>query len=295
MRVPRVIGLLATYNEERFVEACLEHLFGQGVEVYLIDNQSTDRTVALAEPYLGRGLIAIEELPRRGRFSLASILERKEQLAGELEADWFLHQDADEFRVAMGGRERLVDALAEADSTGYNAVNFLEFTFVPTVEAPDHDHPRFQQTMRHYYPFLPEFPHRLNAWKRQREAVTLRNSAGHRVQFAGLRMSPRSLAMRHYLFLSPDQARRKYEGRIRSDEEDRLGWGGWRNLLACSGSLGRPCLPRQAELREYLGDGALDPTEPLLEHTWAVRWAEQATQRIVGKSRARPNPRVRDQ
>lgn len=272
----RVIALLATYNEERFVTACLEHLFAQGLDVYMIDNQSTDRTIAVAERYLGHGLIAIEELPRGDRFSLASILKRKEELATELEADWFLHQDADEFRVAPRGRERLVDALARADLAGYNAVNFLEFTFVPTVEEPDHDHPRFRQTMRHYYPFLPEFPHRLNAWKRQTEGVVLGASAGHRVQFAGLRMLPRSWSMRHYLFLSSEHARQKYAGRIRTDAEDGLGWGGWRNRLARSSTLESPCLPRQVELREDLGDEVLDPTAPLREHVWAERWARQA-------------------
>jgi glycosyltransferase involved in cell wall biosynthesis len=271
----RVIALLATYNEERFVAACLEHLFAQGVEVYLIDNQSTDRTVALAEPYLGRGLIAIEELRREGRFALTSILARKEELAAELEADWFLHQDADEFRVAPRGGERVVDALAEADSAGYNAVNFLEFTFIPTVEAPDHDHGDFQETMRHYYPFLPEFPHRLNAWKRQRAGVELCAAAGHRVQFEGLRMSPRSLWMRHYLFVSPEHARQKYGGRLRTEAEEELGWGGWRTLLANAGAIPVPGLPRQDELRQYIGDERLDPTAPLREHSWAERWARQ--------------------
>ena len=36
---------------------------------------------------------------------------------------------------------------------GYNAVDFLEFTFVPTREHPDHDHPRYQETMRGTTPF----------------------------------------------------------------------------------------------------------------------------------------------
>ena len=49
----------------------------------------------------------------------------------------------------------LAEALAEADREGYNAVNFQEFTFVPTRESPDHDHPEFEETMRWYYPLLP--------------------------------------------------------------------------------------------------------------------------------------------
>ena len=34
-----------------------------------------------------------------------------------------------------------------------------------------------------YYPFLPSFPHRLNAWKKQPLKVDLASSGGHRVDF----------------------------------------------------------------------------------------------------------------
>ncbi len=58
------MAILATYNEERFIAGCLEQLIGQGVEVYLMDNCSTDRTVEIAERYLRRGLIDIETFSR---------------------------------------------------------------------------------------------------------------------------------------------------------------------------------------------------------------------------------------
>lgn len=45
----RVIGIIAAYNEERVIRACLEHDIAQGIELYLIDNDSTDRTVAIAQ------------------------------------------------------------------------------------------------------------------------------------------------------------------------------------------------------------------------------------------------------
>ena len=151
MTAMRVVALLATYNEERFIDSSLRRLARHGVETYLIDNGSTDRTIEIAEAHLGDGLIEIEELPRSGTFSLPAILERKEQLAAAIDADWLIHLDADEARVPPRSDRSLADALAEADAAGYNAVNFLEYTFLPTVEAPDHDHPRFEQTMRHYY------------------------------------------------------------------------------------------------------------------------------------------------
>jgi hypothetical protein len=274
----RVVALLSTYNEERFVGGCIEHLARNGVDVYLIDNESTDATVPRAEPHLGRGLIGVETLPRRGQFDLTAILRRKEELAVELEADWFMHHDADEIRVPPRSSQTLAQALAEVDASGHNAANFLEFTFVPTVEAPDHDHPRFQETMRHYYPFLPTFPHRLNTWKRQPVPVELTSSAGHHVRFPGLRMWPESFRMRHYLFLSKAHAVEKYGRRIRTDLETSLGWGGWRTMLAEMAPeqiFDGLRLPRQRELREYVTDDLLDPAEPLTAHVWGERWAER--------------------
>jgi glycosyltransferase involved in cell wall biosynthesis len=92
----RIVAILATYNEERFIAGCLDHLLSQGVEAYVCDNDSTDATVAIASRYLGAGVRGIERLPRDGTFRWRRILERKEELAAELDADWFIHLDADE-------------------------------------------------------------------------------------------------------------------------------------------------------------------------------------------------------
>ncbi|MEK6320357.1 MAG: glycosyltransferase [Acidobacteriota bacterium] len=254
----RVIALLATYNEERFIAGCLENLFQQGVEVYLIDNCSTDQTVTLAERYRERGLIGIESFPRDGIFRLRSILERKEELAATLDADWFIHLDTDEIRLPPKSGVTLAQAFAEVQARGYNAVNFLEFTFIPTQEAPDHDHHDFQKTMRWYYPFLPGFPHRLNAWKRQAQRVNLVQSAGHKVRFSGLRMYPESFYMRHYLFLSLQHAVRKYGNRRHDPASVLTGWHGWRARFTPDIVK----LPMQAELRTYTSDDELDPSAP---------------------------------
>lgn len=271
----RIIALLATYNEERFIAACLENLLQQDVEVYLIDNESSDRTVAIAERYLGRGLIGIETLPRTGVFRWKRILACKERLAATLEADWFMHVDADEIRLPPRSAHTLVQALAEVEAQGYNAVNFMEFTFIPTQEAPDHDHADFQKTMRWYYPFLPFVPHRLNAWQWQDEPVELAWSGGHQVRFPGLRMYPESFPMRHYLFLSVPHGIRKYVDRRYDRAETETGWHGWRSKVRPS----EVKLPTQAELRTYTSDDQLDPSNPRTQHILAKLWIAQGTRR----------------
>lgn len=260
-RAVRVVAILAVYNEERFIAACLENLINQGTQVHLIDNCSTDQTVAIAQRYLGRGLLDIETLTRNGVFSLRAQLQRKEELAEEIDADWFLHVDADEIRLPPHSSETIVEALTRVDSEGYNAVNFLEYTFIPTREAPDHDHADFQKTMRRYYPFLPRFPHRLNAWKRQLTRVELA-FGGHRVKFPHLRMYPESFRMRHYLFLSVPHAIQKYVERSFDPQEIQAGWHGWRNQLTADMIL----LPAESELRYFLSDDELDPSNPRQIH-----------------------------
>lgn len=259
----RVVALVAAYNEERFIDACLEHLIRQGTEVYLIDNSSSDRTVEIAEQHLRRGLIGIEVAPRDGVYRWRSLLARKEELAAELDADWFMHVDADEFRLPPSTRTTLAGALAEVDRAGYNAVNFLEYCFVPTRESPDHDHPDFQRSMRRYYPFLPSgSPHRLNAWKRQLVQVDLAGSSGHSVGFPGLRICPQPFAMRHYLFLSVAHATRKWVEREYDPGELSVGWHRARAALRREQIL----LLAESELRRYECDDLLDASNPLRRH-----------------------------
>jgi len=258
----KIVALLQTYNEQRFIGDCLDHLAEHGISAYLVDNESSDDTVAIAERRLGKNLIGIETLERGSHFALHSQLLRKEQLAQSLDADWFIHLDADEFRVSPDQGRSLSQSIAEIDEAGFNAVNFLEFTFVPTREAPDHDHPDYQRTMRSYYPFLPRFPHRLNAWKRQDGAVELVASGGHVVSFPGLRMAPRSMYSRHYQFLSADHATRKFSSKSYAPEEVASGWHGWR---ARAGDAPLE-LPSERDLRTYVADHLLDPSNPSRTH-----------------------------
>ena len=270
----RVLALIAAYNEERFIGGCLEHLFSQGVEAYLCDNQSTDGTVAIASRYLGAGLRGIEHIPRDGTYRWRQILRRKEALAAELEADWFLHLDADEVplpptsgQFGQSG-QTLAEGLAEADASGYNAVEFSELTFVPTREAPYHDHPDYRRTMRWYYPFAPTDLHLVRAWKRQAQPVDLASSGGHVVRFPGWRLWPHRFRLCHYLFLSPEHAVRKYVRKTYDPEEVRDGWHGWRARL----TDGAIRLPSQAQLRTAATDDELDPSSPRTTH--CLVWSE---------------------
>jgi Glycosyl transferase family 2 len=261
----RVVALIASHNERRFIGPCLEHLHAQGVESYLIDNGSGDETVAIAERFLGRGLIGIESYPREGVYDWRGLLRRKEELAAEFarerEADWLIHLD--EVRLAPPEMGTLAEALAAVDRAGYNAVNFLECAFVPSREQPDHDHPDFGRTLRTYYAFCPSFPHRLTAWKAAgAPRPDLASSGGHRVAFPDLRMYPRSFPMKHYLFLSVPHAIEKYVERRYDPDEVERGWHGWRASLGAEDIR----LPSEAELRIATPGEELDISNARTRH-----------------------------
>lgn len=265
----RALAIIATYNEERFIGGCLEHLFAQGIEAYLCDNQSTDATVEIARRHLGAGLRGIERLPRDGIFHWGRILQRKEELAAELDADWFLHLDADEMPLASRPGQTLAEGLAEADADGSNAVEFAELTFVPTREAPHHDHPDYHRTMRWYYPFAPSDLHLVRAWKRQPVRVDLASSGGHVVRFPGWRLDPRRFRLRHYLFLSREHAVRKYVTKLYDPREVHAGWHGWRAGL----TAGAVRLPSEADLRTALTDDDFDLSSPRKVH--CLLWSDR--------------------
>jgi glycosyltransferase involved in cell wall biosynthesis len=272
----RVLAILATYNEERVIANCLDNLIAHGVDTYLIDNCSTDRTVAIAERYLGQGVVGIETLPRDGVFSLRRQLEAKERVIEAADADWLMHLDADEIRLPPRSGHTLAEAFRSVQEEGYNAVNFMEYTFVPTREEPDHDHPHFVQTMRWYYPFLPRFVHGLKAWKRQEAPVNLKDSGGHHVHFEGMQPYPVPFVMKHYQFLSIPHAIEKYVQRRFDRAEVSDGWHGWRVTIRAEDVL----LPSQNELRTFVSDDALDADQPRREHYLqaALRSAERGAQ-----------------
>ena len=117
---PTIVAIISAYNEEDIIGQVVRALIADGVQVYFIDHLSTDRTLDEVSPYRGRGVIGIERFPQDhdgkdqemiGAFAWEDILRRKETLARELNADWFIHHDADEFRESPWPGLSLTEAI----------------------------------------------------------------------------------------------------------------------------------------------------------------------------------------
>jgi Glycosyl transferase family 2 len=208
-----VVAIVAAFNEEDVIAEVLEALVDDGVRVYFLDDQSTDQTLAIAERFRGRGVIGIESLPPvdpNGRhvFAWERILRRKEELAARLDADWFIHHDADEFRESPWRGLGLADAIRHVDAAGYNAIDFDVLDFRPTPADPPEE-PSVRQRLQFYDAPRPFDRLQIKCWKKTGAAVDLRSSGGHDAQFPGRAVFPLPFLLRHYPIRSQAHGERK--------------------------------------------------------------------------------------
>ncbi len=261
-----IVALLAVRNEAFYLERCLEHLFAQGIETYIIDNESTDDTIEIAKKYIGRGVFHIETQPFLGFFDWANLLSHKEQLSQKIDADWFIHVDADEIREAPAPFRTLYEGIMKVDGEGYNAINFDEFVFLPTTDGESFEGTDYIKKMKYYYFFNPGFFRRVNAWKNIGQKVDLVSSGGHRVEFRGIKIYPQNFILRHYIALSRGHIISKYgTERIYSQEEvEKRGWHGQR--AGFNAALLQ--LPDKRQLKMLANNNAWDRSVPWKKHTF---------------------------
>lgn len=275
-----ILALLTVRNESDYIHQCLTHLIGQGIQVCLIDNGSTDDTVAKAAAFLNTGQLQIKHLPYKGYFELSSILENEVRLSKEIKADWYMHHDADEIRYAPEGMGRLSEAIESVDKQGFNAINFDEFVFLP----PENQHPNnlfnnYEKEFTDYYYFSPRPLHRLNAWKRIGPDVDLVTSAGHKVNFNGINIYPVSFTLKHYIGLSKNKIIAKYAGRVYSvDEMLNRNWHGARAHF----SQTKIKWPSSDELKStaMLNSQNLDKSNPLTSHPFLINVQSRPIEQI---------------
>lgn len=226
----RVVAIMTAYNEADVIAPALEYLFRQGIEVYLLDNWSTDDTVVRARPFLGHGLIGIESFPAAGptaSYDWKNLLRRVEGLSRTLGADWTIHHDADQERESPWPGLNLRDALYHVDRLGFNCIDHVQLAFRPV----DNDYAAGTPLGRHFrhFEFDPEPSGQVqrNAWKNGGHSVNLHQSGGHEVVFPGRKIFPFKFLQRHYPVRSQAHGERKVlrERQARWNEQERAqGW-----------------------------------------------------------------------
>lgn len=305
MARPPLVAIMSAYNEADVIGAAVSHLVAQGAFLYLLDDGSTDGTVDAARAAAGDRLVGWESLASaeagqpRG-FQWSRILERKSELAASIDADWFIHQDADEFRESPWPHLTLAGAVALVDRLGWNAIDFEVFTFAPEAGAGD---PLRDLTgaFRRYHPGAAYDRVQVRCWKKGPLPVDLKSTGGHEARFPGRRVFPVRFLMRHYPIRSTEQGERKVfrERKPRFDPEELArGW----HVQYEGLEPGRPLLPDEGAALPYDADAArvaLQVRNRLVEAAYpAVVPAPPAdlstTVRRIDDARARQVERLRD-
>ncbi len=218
----RIIAYITVRNERACLANCLTHLIEQGVDYFIVDNESDDGSLdLLAQPRFAAHLAGLIHHPYDGVFDWTALLERVEEGIASVNADWVLLLGADEVPHPYTS-ETLAQAIARLDAAGCDAINFNEFVFLPIDHAYQSDY-LGPQPMSWYYFHEPQ-PNRLIRARRKSLALDWISSGGHRLDGGSYRLAEESLALRHYLFKDQEHALEKYSQRAFPDEEVARGW-----------------------------------------------------------------------
>ena len=218
------LAIISTRNEIDILPQVIQHLRGQEIDVYLIDDWSSDGTWEQASSW---DLAGLERFPAdrpSQTYDWGAILRRKEDIAMRSGASWCIHHDADEIRRSVRNGETLIDALRRADAAHCNACDHELFNFSSRDGwKPGMDPEGFFYKLE-ARPKVDSI--QIKAWKNTGQRVDLASSGGHWVQFPGRKVWDEKLILRHYPLRGSELAAWKLADRRSrwNPEERRLGW-----------------------------------------------------------------------
>ncbi|MCX7879300.1 MAG: glycosyltransferase [Ignavibacteria bacterium] len=132
----RVLALISTSDLENFSEYSITNLIEQGIDTYLLYSKYDEVKIQNISKFLNKGLVQIEQFDEQIKNStttknqLELILKKKIDLARELDYDWFISLDLNEFLESPFSWVSLKESIFLVDSLGYNTI---------FSELPDYD------------------------------------------------------------------------------------------------------------------------------------------------------------
>ena len=140
---------------------------------------------------------------------IGEILKRKEELSKELDADWFIHNDADEICESPWKDISLKDGLYIVDQLGFNAIDYAVLEFQPI----DNDFQPGSDLVEYFQYFFfddakMDYYH-TNTWKNLDIPINLSDTGGHTINFPGRKVFPYQFILKHYPIRSQAHGERK--------------------------------------------------------------------------------------
>lgn len=222
----KIIGILPVFNEADVLNQTIAYTIRQGIPLVIVDNGSTDGSLAIERRFLGRGVLEVREVPPDPYYDIKRVLGEAHQTALSYSPDWLFHLNADEFIESPYPGLDLAKAIQNEAEFGYNMIQVNIFDFQLT-ERDYQSKVRDVRKRLRYYSWISDFHYR--AWKNY-PGTDLLVHGGHKPVFApGVeeKISPFKFALRHYKFRSVEQGLNKvFKDRLpRYDPRNRaLGW-----------------------------------------------------------------------
>ena len=259
-----ITALIAARNEKPYLQQCLPYLFEQGVQAYVIDNDSTDGSWEYLRTLDDHPMLAgYERYPYPGYYDWAGMLQRKHQLRSELATDWVIHHDADELMQTDRPSESLADGIRRVAELGYTAIDFREFVFLPESEQADYRGQNYLTDMRYYYYHHTKPLELLRIFSNAIKASNVAY-AGHRFDLDQVCVYPQYFTLRHYITLHRATFYRKYKQRVFAPDEVARGW--HRNRLSLQTQ--RPPFPSLSMLEKVEPGAPLQMQRPFRINFW---------------------------
>jgi glycosyltransferase involved in cell wall biosynthesis len=233
------LAIIPAFNEDDILGAVVLHLKTEGCDVHVIDNWSTDNTVAVAR----QAGAMVETWPSEapGFYDWTGLLKRIEEIAAAHPGRWIIFHDADEIRTApaqLAGAD-LALGLYIAQNHGANAVEFHVRTFTPVEEgwsAGRDPQAYFQYLVPQH---IDSRIAHVKAWIQPEARVDLRTHGGHQVLFDNRKIYGLPFLLKHYPIRSQAHGEKKVlqERRPRYNPEERAKQ--WHVQYDCYGSSPR--------------------------------------------------------
>jgi len=224
----KIVAFIPVYNEEDVIAEAIEYLISEGLNVVVLDNGSTDDTFEICKKFSNSGKIILEQIIS-DEFDESIVFEAGYHLAILLKPDWVMYSSADEIIESGRGNTSLMEIISEADSNGYNLIQFDRFDFFMTDK--DYQEAKTTKEKMKYYSYLGD--HLYRAWKFF-PGIKMGMPGGHYPIFPKLypyKISPTKGILRHYPFRSKEQAIKKMQNVLRSPNGTKKPFGSYARAI----------------------------------------------------------------
>lgn len=209
----RPLAIMSSFNEADVLSEVITHWIGQGCDLHILDNWSTDQSWSILTAAANRygTHVTIERFPAAKPMAASwhDILIRKEEIAFCHKGRWIIHTDADEIRQSPFQPYNLADSFALVEAAGWNRVNFTVMNHRPVDDRPFG--PGMLKTELPYFEFGTKPGHFIQkkAWLQGSVRVNLAESGGHIADFTNASDCPYHFLLHHYPLRSVEHGQRK--------------------------------------------------------------------------------------